>query len=116
MMRLRMSLPRLSVPKGWAHDGPWSRRSGCGANGLCGEIVGPITARTAKAATRASPASAVLLLLNCRYRLCRSIDPEPRVQAEVQDVDDQIDDDHDHGKDQDAALDRWIVSGQEGVD
>src|SRR5512146_2027492 len=98
MTRLRMSRPRLSVPKGWAHDGPWSRKRGWGASGLWGEIVGPITARTARAATRASPTSAVLFALSCRTRLCRSIDPEPRVQAEVQDVDDQIDDHHDHGE------------------
>src|SRR5512137_548449 len=79
-------------------------------------MAGPIAATTARAATRASPASAVLLLLNCLYRLCRSIDPEPRVHAEVQDVYHQIDDHHDHGKEQDAALDRRIVPGQERVD
>src|SRR5262249_24011678 len=137
MTRVRMSRPNSSVPKGWARLGGWKRRRIWSLTGSSGASTGAATATSAKPTMMTSPSNVVRTVSSwrtvaSRYRrpgravasprsltspcapvttlIADSSIPDARIDRDVGDVGEEIDDQVDDRRDEDRSLgDRCVA-------
>src|ERR1700712_4917899 len=119
-MRASRSWPRSSVPNGWAALGPCVvAEKSIASIGMC-HANGPSTT----AATSAASTPRLKTAMRCRRKL-RQASPQgdtglsvrdAGIEEAIEQVGDQVEDDHQHGKDEGDAHDDRRVVAQDRID
>ena len=119
--REKMSRPRLSVPSQWAPPGPIALSARLCVVGSCGARRGAASAATTTAPTnsethpgdrpepRAAPPAAARRPTGSERSREIPGPPQPRVEEEVRDVHDQVDDEDDDGRQHREPLDEGQI-------
>src|SRR3989304_5561765 len=112
MRRLSRSRPSLSCPSQWDREGPDSPESSACAPGSNGASNGASTAASSSRTTTANPATAPRWRATRLAMVCltvRSLIPDPRVDAGVQKIRQEVHGHRAESDEQDASLDQRVI-------
>src|SRR3972149_3598080 len=119
MRRLSRSRPSLSGRSQWDREGPDSPESSAWAPGSNGASNGASTAASSSRTTTANPAPAPRWRGTRLAMVCltvRSLIPDPRVEAGVQKIRQEVHGHRAESDEQDASLDQRVIPGVDRLD